>query len=207
MNFRHFEPKQRMRKSKCATDRSQFKNYTYGLLKCTNFIFLSYFSFFFQFSLQILSKFFCDFYPQFFLKFFFKNFSVFLQFSFTFLLFVPLMGVYVRILKICHRQRISWLFECCWHTRNLWLALLQEGQRNSKLFLYILGKKFLRKVGADFALHFRKCVAWSEQALSISVRMFKLLSRYHDAKAQVVKDDDPAHLHLSITKLQMTSPH
>ena len=144
---------------------------------------------------------------EFLLKFFFKSFSVFLQFSFTFLLFVPLMGVYVRILKICHRQRISWLFECCWHTRNLWLALLQEGQRNSKLFLYILGKKFLRKVGADFALHFRKCVAWSEQALSISVRMFKLLSRYHDAKAQVVKDDDPAHLHLSITKLQMTSPH
>ena len=66
MNFRHFEPKQRMRKSKCATDRSQFKNYTYGLLKCTNFILFNFF-----FNLSFKSKLiFCDFYPQFFLNFF-----------------------------------------------------------------------------------------------------------------------------------------
>ena len=39
-------------------------------------------------------------------------------------------------------------------------------------------------------LHFRKCVAWSEQALSISVRMFKLLS----PRRYCSKSHDPPHL-------------
>ena len=182
LNFRHFEPSKECCAQMCNWSKPISKLHIWTL-KCTNFISFLLIFIFFIFSLSIL-------------LFLTKNYFLFPCVSSNFEhLSSPL-------------KRISWLFECCWHTRNLWLALLQEGQRNSKLFLYILGKKFLRK-GADFALlHFRKCVAWSEQALSISVRMFKLLSlsrRCSSSKRR--RPCSSASFHQKITDDKYSFPH